>query len=87
MGTIGPMVVRMLLNDSDVNHHVVAEVLVSRDQGIALLILEADSLGACWAGVEAIEILDGCDDGVGGIMGIDLDSHRQARAIPRRVCE
>lgn len=35
---------RGFLNDSDIDNHVVAEVLVSGDESYALVILEADAL-------------------------------------------
>lgn len=76
---------RRLLNDADVDNHVAAEVLVARNHGVAGLVLEADALGACWARVQAVEVLDCGDDGVGGIMGVDLHTHGQARRSMRRV--
>lgn len=76
-----------LLDNPDVDYHVVSEILISRNQSIALFVLETDSLRAGWARVQAIEILDRSDNGVRGIMRINLDTHGQARAVLRRICE
>lgn len=76
-----------LINDTDVDNHVVAKVFVPRDQSIALVILEADALGASPTGVEAIEVLDRRDNGVGRVMGENLHPHGKARTILRRVKE
>lgn len=72
-------------NDTNVDDHVVAEVFVACDECGALVILEADALGASPTGVEAIKVLDSGDDGVSCVMGVDLHSHREARTILRRV--
>lgn len=76
-----------LVNDADVDNHVVAEVFVARDQSIALVILEADALGASPTGVEAIKILYRRDNGLGCVMRVNLDSHWEARPILGRVQE
>ena len=65
---------RVVWDHSYINHHVVSEVLVSRNEGIALLVFEAHTLSSPF--VEAVEVLDGGDDRVGGVMGEDLNSHR-----------
>lgn len=72
-----------LLIDPDVDGHVVMEVFISRDEGVALLILEAHALGPGRASIQAVEILYGCDDRLGVVMRVDLHSHRQARPVLR----
>ena len=70
---------RVVWDYPDIYYHIVPEVFVSRDQCIALVILEAHALGSSL--VEAVEVLDRGDDRVGGVMREDLDSHRQTCAI------
>ena len=48
---------------------------------MASVILKTDALGDGWAGIKAVEILDGCDDGIGGVVGEDGDPEGQARTI------
>lgn len=67
--------------DTNINDRVVTEVLVSADDGVALLIFKAHTRAACWGGVEAVEVLDSRDDGLGGVMRVDLDPHRDARTV------
>jgi len=62
---------KRLIDDTHANYHVVCKVLIPGDHGIAVLIFKTDTLGNARPRVEAIEILDGCDDGIGRIMGID----------------
>jgi hypothetical protein len=59
-----------LVGDPNVDGHVVLKVLVPRDQGIAGLVLETHAMAI----VEAEEVFDGCDDGVGAIVREDVDS-------------
>ena len=74
---------RQLLKDSDVDDHIVVKVFISRDKGVAILVLKADAFGAGRASIQTVEILDGCDDGLGVVMGEDLHPHGQARTILR----
>jgi hypothetical protein len=61
--------------DSHVHNRVVAEVLIPSDDGVAVLILEADAGTARGAWVQTIEVLDGGDDGLCCVMGVDLYPH------------
>jgi hypothetical protein len=72
---------RWLIDDPNVYNHVVSEVFVLSDEGISLLILEAHAFGTGGPSIEAIEILDRCDNRVGSIMREDLHTHREARTI------
>lgn len=76
---------RHLLDDADVDDHVVAEVLVAGDEGVALLVLKAHALGARRARVEAVEVLDRRHDGLGGVVRVDGDTHGEARTTLRRL--
>ena len=64
---------RRVLNNSDVNNHVVAEVLISRDQGIVPIVLKTDTRNAM---VSAIKVLDCGDDGFRIIMRVYLNTQR-----------
>jgi hypothetical protein len=72
---------RWLVDDPHVYNHVVPEILVAGDEGIALLIFKTDASGTRGTRIEAIEILHSCDYGVSGIVGEYLHTHRQARSI------
>lgn len=67
--------------NTNIDDRVVAEILISANNGIALLILEAHARAACGSRVEAVEVLDGGDDGLGGVMRVDLDPHGYARTV------
>lgn len=76
---------RRTVPNANVNDRVVAEVLISADDGVALLILKAHPGAACGSRVEAVEVLDGGNNGLGGVMRVDLDPHRYARPVLVRV--
>lgn len=61
--------------DSHVHNRVVPEVLIPSDDGVPMLVLEADAGAACGARVQAIEVLDGGDDGLSGVVRVDLYPH------------
>lgn len=67
--------------DTDINDRIVTEVLISADDGVALLILKAHARAACGSWIEAVEVLDGGDNRFGGVMRVDLDPHRNARTV------
>lgn len=66
---------------TNIDNRVVAKVLIAADDGVALLILEAHARAARGSRVETVEVLDGGDDGLGGVMGVDLDPHGYARTV------
>lgn len=76
---------KRLVDDAHPNYHVVGEVLISGDHGIAIFVFEANPLGDARARVETIEILDGCDDGIGGIMWVDEHTQGQTGLIWRML--
>jgi hypothetical protein len=78
---VGRGIGRALLKDSDVDDHVVAEVLVPCDEGISILILKTNPLRSGRTGVEPIKVLDSGHNGVGSIMRVNLHTHGQARTI------
>lgn len=52
-----------------------SEIFVPSNEGCPFLVLEAHAQAAIWTWVEAIEVLDRGDNGIGGIMGVDVNSH------------
>ena len=66
--------VRLNGDNPDVHGHVVPQIFVSGNKGDAALILKADTARS--AVVDAVEVLDRCDNRVGGIMRVDLNTHR-----------
>src|SRR5687768_14183581 len=69
----------LLRVDPYIDDHLVMEVLIPGDQGIALVIFEADTHGDVLPRIETIEVLHRRYDGVRGIMGVDVDTKGQAR--------
>jgi hypothetical protein len=61
-------------SDPYIDDHLVGEVLISSDESIPVAILEADASSL----IQAIEVLDRCNDRVGGIVREDVHSHRQS---------
>lgn len=72
---------RRTIPDPNIHDRVVTEVLISANDSIALLILKAHARAARGSRVETIEILDGGDDGLRGVMRVNLDPHRYARTV------
>ena len=70
---------RVIRNDSNVDNHVVLKVLISRNECVPTVILEADAV--CSTFVKAIEVLHSSHNGVGGIMREDLHPHWQPRSM------
>ena len=66
---------RVIGYDTNMYNHVVSEVLISSNQCIPLVVLKTDTLRSAF--VEAVEILDGCNDRIGGIMREYLNPHRK----------
>ena len=62
---------RWLIRDPDIDSHAVLEVLIPRDEGVALFVLKADAIAV----IQAIEVLDCSNDRVCRIMRVDVDSH------------
>lgn len=63
-------------NDSHVDNHVIAKVLIPCDKSVASIVFKADPLGGAF--VKTIEVLDSGDNGIRRIMRKDLYSHRQS---------
>lgn len=47
---------RVIRNDSNVDHHIVLKILVSRNKCVPTVVLEADAV--CGTFVKAVEVLD-----------------------------
>lgn len=67
--------------DANIDYRIVTKVLISADDGVALLILETHARAACGSRIKTIEILDGGNDRLSGVMRVDLNPHRNARTI------
>lgn len=67
--------------DTNIDDRVVTEVLVTADDSITLLILKTHARAACGSRIEAIEVLDGGDDRLRGVMRVYLNPHRYARTV------
>lgn len=67
---------RVIRNDSNVDDHIILEVLISRNECVPMVILETDAV--CGTFVKPVEILDSGHNRVGGIMGKDLHPHWQS---------
>ena len=70
---------REVWNDSDVDSHIVLEILIPCNESIATLILETDPFGRSL--VETVKVLNGGDNGVGSIVCPNLNSHRKPCSI------
>jgi hypothetical protein len=69
------------LNDPYIDNHIVAEVLISCDEGVASIILETDAFAAGGAGVETVKVLHRGDDRLGAIVWKDLNPQGEARFV------
>lgn len=67
---------RVIRDDSNIDDHIVLEVLISRDECVPNVVLEADAV--CGTFVEAVEVLDSSHNRVGGIMWKNLYPHWQS---------
>lgn len=76
-----------IVANTHVDGGVLAKVLVAPDDGVALLVFETDAGAGCGGRVQAVEILDSGDDGLSGVVGVNLYTHRYARAILMRVLD
>jgi hypothetical protein len=72
---IGTRRVGVFVNDSNIDNHRVPKIFIPCDEGITVLILEADTLCAAGAIIETVKVLDSCNDGIGGIVWEDLHTH------------
>ena len=79
------IIVGMHRNHTDIDGHVISQVLIARNKGSAIFILETDPTGN--AVIYAIEILDRSYNGVRGVVGEDLNSHWNARSHLRVFIE
>jgi len=70
---IGP---KRLVDNTHAYYHVAFEVLVSRNESVSVLIFETDALRYAWPRVEAVEVLDRCDDRVGSVMRVNGHAER-----------
>lgn len=75
------------VSNTHVYNRVVAEVLVAANDGVTLVVLEAHARAAGRRGVQAIEILDSGNNGLGGIVRVDLHSHGYPRPVLMRVLD
>ena len=66
----------VIRNDSNVDYHIVMEVLVSRNECVPTVVLEADAV--CGTFVEAVEIFNSSHNRLGGIVRKDLHPHWQS---------
>lgn len=78
---------RRTISDTHVHNRVVTEVLVAANDGVTLVVLEAHARAASRGGVQAIEVLDGGNDGLSGVVGEDLDPHGYPRPVLVRVLD
>lgn len=69
------------VSDTNIDNRVVTEVLVPTDDGITLIVLEADARAGCGGGIQAVEVLDSGDDGLSGVMRVDLNPHGYPRSV------
>lgn len=69
------MSVIMIISDSYVHRHAIAQVFVSCNEDIAQLVLEMNGSCMTMYVVQTIEVLDGRNDGLGRIVWKYLDSH------------
>ena len=63
----------VIRNDSNVDDHIVLEVLVSRNECVPTVILEANAV--CGTFVEAVEVLNSSHNRIGGVVRKDLHPH------------
>ena len=63
----------VIRNDSNVDDHIVLEVLVSRNECVPTVVLEADAV--CGTFVEAVEVLNSSHNRIGGVVRKDLHPH------------
>jgi hypothetical protein len=70
---IGRVVVSIesLWGDSDVDGHAMFKVLEARNQRVAMTVFEDDTSTF----IQTIEVLDCCDNGVGCVVRVYVDSH------------
>ncbi len=69
----------IVLDNANVDIHLISEVLVSSDEGVAMFVLKADTKGSTRTIVKTVEVLNGGDDGLCSIVLIYLYSHRKTR--------
>lgn len=74
-------VIDVLRYPANEDGHVVLEVFVSRDKGVAVAVLEAHTVALTV--VDAVEVLNGRNDRFRGVVRPDVHPHRQARARVR----
>jgi hypothetical protein len=67
---------RRAWDTADIDSGIVIEVVIRGDQGIASSILETDSIAI----VDAVEVLDGSNDRLSSVVGIDYYSQWDARS-------
>lgn len=70
--------IAMARNDTHINGHVIPQVLVPRNKSVAILVFEAHAARRPF--IDTVEIFNGRDDRVRGIMREDLYSHRDPRS-------
>lgn len=65
--------VGMYRDYSNIDGHVVSQVLISRNESDAMLVFEADTTRSAF--INTVEIFDGCHNRISSIVRKDLDSH------------
>lgn len=76
---IGIVWLRMIDDNSYVDRHVVSEVLISRNENVAVFVLEAKSTGSTL--IETVEIFHCRDDRISGIVGEYLYFERKSCTV------
>lgn len=66
-----------LVGNSDMNCLPICEIFIPRNERAAIFVLETNSTAL----VQAVEILDGCNDGVGSIVWPNIHTHRQPSSL------
>ena len=68
----------LILDNTNINVHLIVEVLVSSNEGIAIAVLETYTSAAL---IEAVKVLHSSDDGVCSIVWKYVYTHWEARTI------
>ena len=82
---IGVVWLRMIDDDSNVDGHVIPEILVSRNENVAVFVFKAESTRSTL--IEAVEVFHGSDDGIGGVVWKNLYFKWKSRSVIRCAIE
>lgn len=72
------IIVGMNRNDTNIDGHIISQVLIARNKGCASFIFETNTTGSPI--IYTIEVLDRSHNRVRRVMGKDLNSHWNARS-------